>query len=394
MGPRIGLEQFLQARSVKQMRNALSQVTIVMLNFIFADTDGNIGRQATGRLPIRTRGNGTLPVAVTDGADNWQGWIPFEDMPGDVNPAKGWLGACNHMTVDEKYPYYYSSYFSPSNRYLRLKELLASDDLTTADDHWQWQLDVLNPTARSIAPIMADALSRHAETKEAARYLAGWDFRDDPQQVAPTLFHGIYLEFTRRVLSDAAGDAAVEQLLADPYWWQERMEQIARSKRVSWFDGAGRQSQKSFDEVLHQAAVAALAALSSSLGPEVENWQWGRIHRIRFLNPIRRKGLGSGWLGGGDHPAPGSSATLNRGRYDFKAPYRVVVSPAMRVVFDLADPDKITAVLAGGVSGRTFSPHQTDQIDALLAGEKRYWWFSEDAVERNAVSVLELVPEQ
>ena len=50
---------------------------------------------------------------------------------------------------------------------------------------------------------------------------------------------------------------------------------------------------------------------------------------------------------------------------------------ALRMVVDLNDNDKVQAVLSGGEIGRTFSPHQSDQLDAFTYGKPRYWWFSD-----------------
>ena len=45
-------------------------------------------------------------------------------MPHAANPARGWLGTCNHLTVGRDYPYLYTTYASPTYRYRRLIELM------------------------------------------------------------------------------------------------------------------------------------------------------------------------------------------------------------------------------------------------------------------------------
>ena len=97
-------------------------------------------------------------------------------------------------------------------------------------------------------------------------------------------------------------------------------------------------------------------------------------------------------MGGFSVPRPGSGETLNRGVYDFQKPYDVNFFASMRVVVDFADPDKIDAVLAGGVSERHFQPHQNDQARLLAAGERRAWWFNPTQVEANAKSRITLSP--
>jgi len=51
MGPKIGIDHILEAKSVMDIREALKQASFIMLNFVFADTNGNIGWQACGKLP-------------------------------------------------------------------------------------------------------------------------------------------------------------------------------------------------------------------------------------------------------------------------------------------------------------------------------------------------------
>jgi len=54
--------------------------------------------------------------------------------------------------------------------------------------------------------------------------------------------------------------------------------------------------------------------------------------------------------------------------------------------------NEIMAVLPGGVSGRLFHPHYKDQIKAFINGEKKYWWFSDKAIQENIKPILLLQP--
>jgi len=70
----------------------------------------------------------------------------------------------------------------------------------------------------------------------------------------------------------------------------------------------------------------------------------------------------------------------------------VTNSASLRIVVDMADEDKILAVLPGGVTGRLFSKHQKDQIEAFMEGSKMYWWFSDEAIEEHTKNVYVLKP--
>ena len=139
MEPSIGFDRLLECRTVTEVRQALKSVNQIALNIVFADSGGNIGWQTTGKLPIRTQGEGLVPYLVKDTEDNWTGWIPYEDMPHAVNPPRGWLGTCNHMTVNQDFPYHYTTHASPSYRYRRLIELMDTPAKKSVEDHWRYQ---------------------------------------------------------------------------------------------------------------------------------------------------------------------------------------------------------------------------------------------------------------
>jgi len=393
--PDVGIEKLIFAKSVDEVRRDLEKVNMVILNFVFADIEGNFGWQVSGKLPVRRQGDGTIPYPVRDGTDNWTGWIPFHDMPHAVNPKKGWVGTCNHYTVDSEYPYYYTSHASPSYRYKRLTQLMQLPGKKSADDHWKFQQDDLNLLARDIAPLMAAALSSHPDTKDMGQILSGWDFHDEIAQAGPTIFQSVYRHFARITFLDELGEDATRTMLGNWYFWQERLHAMLQRNDSVWFDDISTPDLvETRDDLFYHAALKAKKELEESLGHAPEKWKWGEVHTIEHVSPIRRKGFGKGLLGGGEYPAGGSSETLLRNYFEFNNPFSVKVSDSLRMVADLADSEKVLAILPGGVSGRVFHPHYKDQIKAFMKGEKRYWWFSEKAIEEHQESVLLLTHEK
>ena len=391
--PDIGLSRLLYARSADEIRSAISNLNLVMLNWVFADVEGNIGWQTSGKLPIREQRDGTLPYAVSDNNDNWKGWIPFEEMPHDINPEKGWVGTCNHYTPPSDYPYYYSSHAAASFRYRRLKQLLDSPGLKTAEDHWQYQRDTLNVMAQTITPILAAVLKTHPETAEMGRILSEWDFHDDVDKAAPAIFQATYRLFARMTLQDELGEDLAATLLDNWYFWQENLLKMVQENDSPWFDDIStKQKRETRDDLFIQAAKEAAGQLKAEMGNSPDNWEWGKIHTIEHVSPIRREGIGKGLVGSGKIPVGGSSETLLRNYYDFNKPFDVIVSDSMRMVADLSDPEKVLAVLPGGVSGRLFHPHTKDQIKPFISGEKVFWWFSDNAIQAHTKSTLVLNP--
>ncbi len=50
-------------------------------NWLFADVDGNIGYVMPGKVPVRAKGDGTLPVPGWNDDYRWTGFVPYEKLP-------------------------------------------------------------------------------------------------------------------------------------------------------------------------------------------------------------------------------------------------------------------------------------------------------------------------
>ncbi|MCM2286694.1 MAG: penicillin acylase family protein [Desulfobacula sp.] len=393
MEPAIGLMDVLTAKNSRELAAALKQVPMGCFNWVFADADGNIGFQASGKIPIRSNGDGTFPFPVKDSIDNWTGWIPADQMPSAMNPEKNWLATCNQKTIPHDFPYYYSSYFAPSYRYRRIAELMAEPGKKSIEDLWGYQRDIKNPMARNLSPVIAEILLKYEDTKSLGKILSDWDFTDDPQKAAPAVFQSVYRFFAMAAFEDDLGPEKAMTLLNNWYFWQEKMEGMILSGDSPLFDDVRTTDKtESMEDLFHLAALKASRFLEPLLGPDPETWQWGKVHTLELVNPIRRNGAGKALLGSGPMPAGGSGETLYRGWYDFDKPFGVTHCASLRMVADFSDNDKILAVLPGGVTGRTFHPHQKDQIKAFMSGEKKYWWFSDQAIDAHETARLTLMP--
>jgi penicillin amidase len=247
--------------------------------------------------------------------------------------------------------------------------------------------------AVTIAPVMAKALLSHDDTRSLGEILSDWDYHDDLDQAAPTIFQAVYRHFALLVFEDELGRDLAETMLDNWYFWQERLGQMVVEDNFVWFDNVKTADiQESIDDLFYQAAQTAAVDLAVEFGKNPDKWLWGNVHRVEFVSPVRPQGFGKGLVGGGSHPALGSGETLGRGIYGFNEPFDVVVLASLRMVADLADDDKVLAVLPGGVSGRLFDKHGKDQIEPFIDGSKVYWWFSDAAIKAHSRHTLVLKP--
>ncbi len=391
MGPSLGFDQLLLARDTAQFRQALRDVNQISLNWVFADVRGNIGWQVSGRLPIRS-GGGPLPYVVRDSQDNWRGWIPFAEMPQADNPPAGWVGTTNQRSVARDFPYYYSNFAASSYRQQRLIELMDDNSAKSEHDHWRYQRDIVNLKAEKLMPVMAEALKRYPDTAQLGGILLSWNCWDNAEQVGPSVFHSLFDQCALLTFEDELGKDLAGIMLRDDYYWEERFAAMLMAGDSPWFDNVNTPETETRDDVLHQAGLQVAARLTIALGGDPAKWQWGKIHHLDFYSPIARKGLARTLLGGGSYPADGSGDTLRRAKFVFNEFSNINVMASLRMVVDMGDADKVLAVLPGGVTGRQFDPHTTDQIPAYINGDEVYWWFSDQQIQAHQRHELVLKP--
>ncbi|MEL7518979.1 MAG: penicillin acylase family protein [Pseudomonadota bacterium] len=390
----LGLDGLMLATSVEEALTAIERTRIVSLNFVVGDVTGRVARRASGVAPIRLRGDGMAPFPVTDGVDNWGGRIPAGDMPGETDPEHGWTGTANHMTATQDFPYIYTTYASPPYRYRRMQELFATATVS-AEDAWAAQYDITNVYARDLAPIIAEALvdAESEDLRALGEELAGWDHRDDASTLAPTLFQETARQLARLTFEDELGEQATDAYLSNWYVWQNRFEVLVKEGTSPWFDDTRTNEVEGLSALVRRAGAAAIERLEEAYGADRSNWTWGKVHTISFQGPLRQSGLAGDLTGNRTVAMSGSGETLLRALYLYDDPFGSKWFASLRMTADLSDPEKVRAILPGGVVGRSFNPHLNDQTDGWLNAETpSYWWFSDEAIEANAKNTLTLKP--
>ena len=365
-----------------------------MFNFVFGDDQGSIGHRASGAVPVRAGADGSLPrVAPADGSDDWTGYIPKDRMPGMIDPPRAWVGTANHDTTPKGYPWYYTNYLAPDYRYRRMGQVLGNAKQMTVNDHWKLMTDDRNLQSDPLRAAIVAALKDDPAQRDLAALLEKWDGVDRAEQAAPLVYQALYREIAIGTFTDKLGEGVANDMLSTWYFWQQRFDALTTTPDSPWFDNpATKDKRETLTDVIRAAAPRARASIEAVQGKDPAGWSWGKAHTLRFVSPLRRKGAGQELVGGFTVQRSGSGETLNRGVYDFPKPFDVNFFDSMRMVADFGDPDKIEAVVAGGVSERHFQPHQNDQARILVAGERRPWWFAPAKVEANAKSTQMLKP--
>jgi len=138
-----------RARNFEEIREALRQWDVPGQNIVYADVDGNIGYQCPGLYPLRARGSGLAPVPGWSDEYEWQGFVPFEQLPYVYNPRKGQSRFKNAFFYLFKEPdnLFWDARGTPDKRETRDDILVeafrkgyraAVDRLGDKKDKWKW----------------------------------------------------------------------------------------------------------------------------------------------------------------------------------------------------------------------------------------------------------------
>ncbi len=241
------------ARNWEEFRNAFSKFTAPGQNVVYADTDGNIGYQATGHVPVRAAGDGSLPVPGEDDSHEWVGYVPYDKMPSVYDPPSGIIATANARVTPKDYPYTLAIEWSAPYRVQRIYKLLAAKKQLTAGDMLNIQTDVLSEFDRYCAQRFVYAIDHtpgaSQRAKAAADLMRNWDGTMATDLPAPTIAYYSRAALEELLLKAKLGDDWKSyRWFMKPVW----LENILTNEPPRWLP-----SQYSDYNALLTAAVEA-----------------------------------------------------------------------------------------------------------------------------------------
>ncbi len=144
-------------------------------NVVYADTQGNIGFVAAGRVPIRKPDNDLKGLAPAPGwlaKYDWAGFIPYEELPRAHNPTDGALVTANHRITPRNYPHYITSEWQPPYRANRISELLGALPKHSIGSFARIQGDVVSLPLLELLPRLAKVTPRSEAGRRALALLS------------------------------------------------------------------------------------------------------------------------------------------------------------------------------------------------------------------------------
>ncbi len=357
-----------RAASWQDFRAALRDWDVPGQNFVYADIDGHIGYQATGRIPIRAKGDGHVPAPGWTGEYEWTGFIAFDQLPSALDPPEGLIVAANQRVV-ASYPYLLSDEWDPGFRAQRIQQLLATRERWSATDLAAVQSDERDLAADRFLSFLRTLAARSDEAASAQLLLRQWDGAMRADSSAAAIYQAWFRNMVRRTFRDKLGDDLYRRYVGLGRNVTLALYDLARTPDAPWFTDLSDPSVRGRDAMAAVALDDALAELRAALGPDPKTWSWGRLHTVTFPHP-----LGVGPLerifNVGPFPIGGDGLTVANGGYSLRASaYAQSVHASQRLIVDLADFDRALAVYPTGQSGQPFAPHWSDMTAKWLGGQ-------------------------
>jgi len=391
-GLRIPLLDLDSAGNWQEFRRALSQWDMPGQNLVYADVEGNIGYQATGKVPIRAVGDGRLPVSGADNAHEWTSYIPFEKLPSIYNPPSGIIATANGRVTPDDYPYSIAMEWEAPWRTERIYHVLGSGRKFSVADMLALETDIHSEAEMFVAERFVYAVDHaskaSARAKQAADLMRGWDGRMLASSAAPSIAVRSMRELQRLLLEPKLGSAPPDPERQDAgiswktYSWEMRsvwLENVLLHHPQRWLP----EQYPNYDELL---AAAVDAAVNSPDAPkDLSSWRWGAFNAVEIQHPILgRIPILKYWAGPGVQEQSGSGYTV-------KAVTRHH-GPSERFTADLSDLDQSTLNIVTGQGGNFLSPYYMDQWKAWYEGMTFALPFSNTAVEASKEHKLVLEP--
>ena len=350
-----------RVRRIGDYIERMRQCVAPMQSMVLADTTGDIGLIAPGRVPVRDPANkvaGRAPVPGWDATYDWKGFLKFEDLPRVENPPAGGIGTANARIVGPDYPHFLTYDWDAPYRQQRIKELVLDRSGHDVASMRAAQADLLDGAFAQLKPLMIAAARRAggADTGLLDR-LAAWDATMRADRAEPLVFTAWVRETVRAVYQDDLG-AVFERYFDTRALALTRLLE-GRATSRDWCDDRATPARETCEGVIAAALTAALKDLERRYGSDRTRWHWGTAHYAYGEHRPFGSIPGLAWLFNVEVPSPGGTYTLDRGKTEFteEPPYANRMGTSMRAIYDLADLDRSLYIHTTGQSGNPFSPH-------------------------------------
>jgi penicillin amidase len=395
------------ATSFEEFQQGARNFKVPGQHFIYADKAGNIARMPLANIPIRN----PSPLQLRDGWDpsqNWQGYVPYDELPFDINPDRGWVANANNPPVGDDYPYYISIYWEPDARYDRIQQYLTQESELSPQAFQQMQNDTYSlfsqDLVQRILPVLKNSEDHNFDT--VISYLENWDYSYEQSETAASITDVFLLKLAENTFKDEMGPDVYKNFVrfsALPVRTLKRFLQNGSS----FFDNVETEDRtETRNEMIVRSMNEAVNFLTETYGEEPFEWRWEQLHTITLKPtlfgqaaddpdaPAALKLIVNNLLSKGPYPVRGHDMSINNGEYSWNDPYEMILGPSIRRIIDFSDLSRTYSILPTGQSGNPLSQYYGDQTESWLNGQYKFLYQDSTFFDENEYKTMRLLPQR
>jgi penicillin amidase len=398
----VGIRDFNYAKNWEEFRDATKLFDVPAQNLLYADVDGNIAYQSPGKLPIRAEGLvGDLPIEGWISSNDWQGFVPFEELPYTINPSSGYIITANQSVHPEQpWPNYYARGYRAEaierviNQYISEK--------ISVDDMEAMQINNFDYSAAYILPYVFNNVYVDSNILTAMKEWAISETKfemnkDSSGAAAWAVFYKNFSEqtFEELVVTDNLGnEISLQPGNSDST--SEIFRALLKDPNHILWDDINTLQKENLTDILERALLLADERIVELFDTDdYDKWSWGELHTITYpTNLLGEAGIPilTNLVNIGPVEAGGSSFAINSTDWGFGEDFTIGSYPSMRMVVDLSNFDNSRTILPSGQSGHVMSKYYDDQVENWIENNMYILNFSREQVELNQKEYMFLRP--
>jgi penicillin amidase len=388
----------LHASSADELEEALRNWNEPVNNYVYADVRGEFGYRLRGRIPVRHESNRWRPVPGWEDTYEWRGDIPFDEMPHARNPDTGYVVTCNQRVAPADYPHYIGMDFAPEYRARRITDRLREipPGTATVDSMAGVHAERTSIPGTILAGAVTGIEPDSSEVRKARDLLVAWDGRMDRDSVAATIYSATRSAWLRDVLENTLGPLVSDVLAGGGRGGPTHAMQIAARAVTAMAnnDDSILPEGVTWPAILERALTSAFRELIDRLGPDMKEWEWGKVHHTRPTHPLSAVFPElDGLLDPSRVSASGDGDTPQQGGYALENRYIVAALSVNRYIHDPSDWTRSEWIVPLGASGHPGSHHYADQAEMWANVDYIPQLWDWDEIEERAETRQELVPD-
>ncbi len=386
-----------RATDWESFRSALSKWDVPPQNFVYADVEGHIGYQLAGAIPMRSNSDGRVPVPGWSGEYEWQGYVPFAQLPASYDPASGYVATANNRIVPLDRTPAIRGEWSNGWRAARIIQRLTQQERHDAASFAHIHADHFHMGSHDIIALAGRLPDGDAVANQARALLSAWDGMVSTHSIAATIALQFVDELQRVVFAQLLPimdrNIGMGAFVGRPgrEYMNRATPDLLRAAFLNDNDWFG--DTRAWDDIIPAAWQQTVTVLKKRLGNNPNQWRYGAWHTITLAHAMGSLPLIGKLFNRGPFELGGNRDTVNMGDINTLSNGATnYTCPSLRIICDTSDWNLCKSIHPVGQAGHFLSTHYADFVHAWLNVEYHPMPWQRRRVEEVCQETLTLVP--